>query len=149
MLQLKGSLIMEELFPGFTHRLHEEGAIQCPAVKGFTIIFPDVGQLPQLEGVAPELVVQLATRHLIEGTMRGFINQNPAVEYLLGSQATGLLVEDGRVHGVHISDGSTLEADFVVDCMGRTSRIADWLATLGYNKPDTSTLSADVCYVSR
>ena len=141
---------MEELFPGFIDRLYDKGATECRAGQEATYVLPDVGQLPRLEGVNSELVMQLATRNLIEGTLQGFINQNPAVKFELGTPATSLLVEDGRVIGVQLRDGNALKADLVVDCMGRPSHIiADWLATHGYKKPETSTLSADVSYVSR
>ena len=140
---------MEELFPGFIDRLHSHGVVQCPIAKEATLLYPGIGALPHKADVAPDVVVQMATRHLIEGTLREFIATNPTMESAVGKGARDLLVGDGRVHGVQLSDGTMREADLVVDCMGRTSCIADWLASHGYNKPETSTLTAEVTYVCR
>jgi hypothetical protein len=141
---------MDELFPGFIGHLHSKGVTGCHVAQDATYFLPGVGALPHKVGIAPDVLMQLATRHLIEGILRDdYINQNPAVSLNLGSQAKGLVIDGGKVHGVHLANGTTLQAELVVDCMGKSSPIADWLAAHGYSKPKTSTLSADVSYVSR
>ena len=148
-LLAKGSLVMDEIFPGFINRLHNEGVPECIPAQDVTHLLPGVGALPCMNDVAPEVKMQLATRHLIESILRDFVSQNTNVKSAFGKKASNLLLEDGRVCGVQLSDGSALTSDMVVDCMGMSSHIADWLAGHSYNKPETSTLSADVCYTCR
>lgn len=47
----------------------------------------------------------------------------PAAQVLLGVRATGLLLGDGRVRGVQLANGQTLEAPLVVAADGRGSRL--------------------------
>jgi 2-polyprenyl-6-methoxyphenol hydroxylase-like FAD-dependent oxidoreductase len=70
---------------------------------------------------------------------------------VLHAQATGLEYRDGAVCGVRYSSGGDsgmLAVGLVVDAMGRGSRLADWLAAGGYDRPQTQRLPAAVNYAT-
>jgi hypothetical protein len=50
--------------------------------------------------------------------------------------------------GVHLSDGSTLSAQLVVDCLGRGSNMPAWLADAGCNRPRTTRVNVDGGYAA-
>jgi len=73
------------------------------------------------------------------------------VQLLSDCLVHGLVLEDGRVHGVRYTQGGdsqTLAADFVVDAGGRGSRLPRWLTALGFPTPNETTLGVDFAYSS-
>ena len=72
-----------------------------------------------------------------------------------GTQATGLL--DGasvvagvpHVTGVRLADGSELQADLVIDAMGRRSPLPGWLATIGAREPAEEAEDSGFIYYTR
>ena len=50
------------------------------------------------------------------------------------------------VSGVLLSDGSTVDADLVLDCSGRFSSLPDWLEAAGFQRPRSSHVSANCGY---
>ena len=54
-----------------------------------------------------------------------------------------------RVTGVILDDRSTLDADLVVDCTGRSSRSDRWLADLGFPAPEQVEIKVSVAYTTR
>jgi 2-polyprenyl-6-methoxyphenol hydroxylase-like FAD-dependent oxidoreductase len=72
-----------------------------------------------------------------------------------GTHATGLL--DGaqaqagvpHVTGVRLADGSELEADLVIDAMGRRSPLPAWLADIGARKPAEEAEDSGFIYYTR
>jgi hypothetical protein len=76
-------------------------------------------------------------RSLFESCARASVLGLPNVS-LLSARATGLQYRDGAVNAVEYSDArgtGTLETDFVVDAMGRSSRLSDWLTRGGFEQP--------------
>jgi 2-polyprenyl-6-methoxyphenol hydroxylase-like FAD-dependent oxidoreductase len=65
-----------------------------------------------------------------------------------GVTVTGLRTRDGEITGVEIGD-EHLNADFVVDALGRGSAVAGWLVAAGWPEPEVQTLDAKVTYTSR
>lgn len=49
--------------------------------------------------------------------------------------------------GVLLADGSSVPAALVVDCSGRYSKVAEWLALQGYQRPRESKATANCGYV--
>jgi 2-polyprenyl-6-methoxyphenol hydroxylase-like FAD-dependent oxidoreductase len=60
-----------------------------------------------------------------------------------------LTTADGRVTGVVLDDGRTLDAALVVDTSGRASQAAKWLEALGYDAPPVDEVRVDIMYASR
>jgi 2-polyprenyl-6-methoxyphenol hydroxylase-like FAD-dependent oxidoreductase len=94
-----------------------------------------------------------SSRILIERVLRDKVRQLPNVTIREGVSVRGLVTTDGpRVAGVTVADSagdSTLDADIVVDAMGRGSSVSDWLAAAGWPAPAVQTLDAKVTYTSR
>lgn len=70
---------------------------------------------------------------------------------LLPEAATGLRYCDGRVSGVRVSaaDGeSVVPAEFVVDAMGRSSRLSAWLESERWEPPPLERMQVDVNYAT-
>src|SRR5581483_532407 len=69
-----------------------------------------------------------------------------------GVTVTGLRASGGRVSGVDFmspAGAEYLDADLVVDAMGRGSSVPDWLVEAGWPEATVQTLDAKVTYVSR
>src|SRR5262249_14945699 len=71
---------------------------------------------------------------------------------LLRGQARNLTFEGARVSGVGYSLADepdvprAVRADFVIDAMGRSSRLGDWLAQAGWPKPAMRRMDIDLNY---
>jgi flavin-dependent dehydrogenase len=63
--------------------------------------------------------------------------------------ATGLVGADGRVTGVRLDTGETIDAALVVDCTGRAARSDRWLAELGFAAPETEEVKINIRYSTR
>jgi 2-polyprenyl-6-methoxyphenol hydroxylase-like FAD-dependent oxidoreductase len=97
----------------------------------------DLDLRPKLPGrtqPADEELAYLGVRRpLIEWALRRAVMAVPSVRTLSGARALGLAAEPGdvpRIRGVATTAG-TLEADLVVDAMGRRSPVPAWIAALG------------------
>ncbi len=72
-----------------------------------------------------------------------------------GTHATGLL--DGaqaaagvpQVTGVQLADGTELQADLVIDAMGRRSPLPGWLAAIGAREPAEEAEDSGFIYYTR
>ncbi|WP_372662010.1 FAD-dependent oxidoreductase [Amycolatopsis kentuckyensis] len=89
-----------------------------------------------------------SSRILIERVLRDKVRELPNVTVREGVVVTGLTTRDGGITGVG-TDGGHLDADFVVDALGRGSSVGGWLAAAGWPEPETKTLDAKVTYTSR
>jgi 2-polyprenyl-6-methoxyphenol hydroxylase-like FAD-dependent oxidoreductase len=152
-LLLKGKAILECYFPGLEAELIAEGAVPADLGSEFrtVTIFGRVAPAPL------GLKMLLCSRHLIEFAVRRRLNERENVRYLTKAEATGLLAsEDNRqVVGLRLRPRAgaivpeTLAADLVVDCSGRGSAAADWLADLGYPRPETTVVNSHLGYATR
>lgn len=105
----------------------------------------------------PDLQITGATRPLIEATVRDRVLALDGVELLDGWTARTLTTSEDRrrVTGVRVrsvadpDEVRTLDADLVVDTMGRGSPSPRWMADLGYAPPDEDRLTVGVHYVTR
>jgi 2-polyprenyl-6-methoxyphenol hydroxylase-like FAD-dependent oxidoreductase len=131
-----GGKQLERWFPGFGEEAIAAGAVVPPVedvrqyVNGNLHPHP-----PVLSGAGVTLVT---TRPFLEGMVRARVAMIPNVRTVRG-RADGLVIGGGRVTGVHYhpEDGEPLTepADMVVDAMGRSSRLGDWLADAGWPRP--------------
>ncbi|MFD8480399.1 NAD(P)/FAD-dependent oxidoreductase [Kitasatospora sp. NPDC059673] len=151
-LTVRGANVLEEFFPGFVGELAADGATLATALSEVEIVF--FGSL--LRKVPLGTVLQ-TSRPFLEDRLRAKVCAAPNVTLLDGREATAPLTTSDRtrVTGVRTArpgaPGSTedIDADLVVDAMGRAGRGATWLATLGYEKPAEQRLRVDVAYASR
>ncbi|MEU7041764.1 FAD-dependent monooxygenase [Streptomyces varsoviensis] len=164
-----GRLWIERWLPGVTQEAQERGASLCGPDK--TLVTYD-GVPMARDGVDHQLLA--LGRPLLEALVRSRVTALPNVSVLRG-QATGLRYADGAVVGVRVAGPGAgdqghqgdpgdqgdqgnqenqgraeevIAADFVVDAMGRSSRLSNWLKQDGYGQPRLERLEAPVNYAT-
>jgi 2-polyprenyl-6-methoxyphenol hydroxylase-like FAD-dependent oxidoreductase len=152
-LLLKGKDIFEHYFPGLRAELVENGAVEADAGNEFLTISIFGRIIPTPLG----LNLLLCSRNLIEWRVRQRMMALPNVQILSQAEATGFLTRDNhqRIYGIQLrargreAVPEQLTADFIVDASGRTSQTADWLAALGYPRPETTIVNSHLGYATR
>lgn len=152
-----GQAQLERWFPGFAEAAAAgDGQFPPPANTSF---FFD-GRLRPITPVAGPAL--LATRPFIEGLVHGRTVQRENVRVVAG-RAQGLVFRGERVAGVRYlpatadpvraaEDGpgeqQELPADLVVDAMGRSSRLSDWLEQNGWPRPPMQRMPIKLNYAT-
>ncbi|RCG25962.1 FAD-dependent oxidoreductase [Sphaerisporangium album] len=133
-----GQLQLERWYPGFTEAAIAAGAVVPPPdgvrfyVEGVLRTAPPVpptGQATTLVSTRPFLEAMVRHRTMAIGKIR-----------LVVGRAEGLIFDGDRVTGArYVPEGAdeivTESADLVVDAMGRSSRLGDWLEENGWPRP--------------
>ena len=136
------------LFPGFEDDLIAAGGL---------LLMPSM-DAAYLDGVGwsarkrSAMTMVYGSRILIERVLRDKVRELANVVVREGVSVRGLTTADGEITGVGFSaaDGEEhVDADFVVDAMGRGSPVSGWLAAAGWPEPEVRTLDAKVTYTSR
>jgi 2-polyprenyl-6-methoxyphenol hydroxylase-like FAD-dependent oxidoreductase len=135
---------LERWFPGLTSDARDEGAfLNGP---GECAIYAD-----QLRRVRTENSVLLtSSRPFLEALVRRRTLALPNVAVVTG-QVTGLGYDHGAVTTVRYqATGGEVAADtdFVVDAMGRASRLSDWLERDGWERPRLERMAVGVNYAT-
>ncbi|MFC9693440.1 FAD-dependent oxidoreductase [Kribbella sp. NPDC056951] len=100
---------------------------------------------PRAQGGDAKLL--LGSRPFLEARIRDRVLALPNVSVLPGL-ATGLsYTDDGRVDGVQLGSAQ-VSADFVVDAMGRASRLSTWVEEAGYQRPVLVRMPTGIHYVT-
>ncbi|MEU5550368.1 FAD-dependent oxidoreductase [Micromonospora sp. NPDC047793] len=127
-----GFLQLERLFPGFREQALAQGAVEAPPAARRNYLDG------RLKVTVPDDADSLAgSRPLLEGLIRQQVLRLPNVKTVT-ARATGLVVDGSSVVGVRcdVDAASGVEnADLVVDAMGRSSRLSDWLVDAGWERP--------------
>lgn len=150
-LLARGRLAMEELFPGFTQALLDQGALSGDLQQD--VGFAANGQRFAI-GVAGEQGLGVS-RLAIEAELRRRVRALPGVRLRDGVDVvapeldgTRRRVTAVRLIDRHSGEGQTLTADLVLDCSGRGSRTPAWLDSWGFDKPDEERVEIGICYAS-
>ncbi|HVV18099.1 MAG TPA: FAD-dependent oxidoreductase [Pseudonocardiaceae bacterium] len=142
---LPGGLVqLERWFPGFAEEALAEGARPAPPeIRG-----------TYLDGVrkvrGSSAMMLTGTRPFLESLIRRRTLALPNVKTIT-ARVTGLEFTADAVTGVHYeSDGApgAERADFVVDAMGRSSRLGEWLAQAGWERPPMRRMTVDLNYAT-
>ncbi|MEU2666843.1 FAD-dependent oxidoreductase [Micromonospora sp. NPDC007220] len=140
-----GFLQLERLFPGFRERAVAQGAIEAPPAARRNYLDG------RLKVVVPDDADSLAgTRPLLEGLIREQVLRLPNVKTVT-ARATGLVCDGGVVTGVHCETGGATgveSGDLVVDAMGRSSRLSEWLEQAGWDRPALRRMTVDLNYAT-
>ena len=155
-LLLRGRQILEQFFPGLQHEMMSAGVplvdmandIAWFTRAGWGIRFPS------------ELKVLAFTRPVLDLYVRRRVMQIPNIEICDRVEVLGLLKDsqENRLSRVLVSPRSgesdrrvarRLNADLIVDAMGRASRAPRWLKDLGYEPPRETVINAHIGYASR
>lgn len=145
----RGQAILEELFPGLTQVLVNEGA-----PLGYGRYFSGGGYLCPVPNMQPSLYV---SRPFLETAVRSRVLALPNVHLVEQCDVLGWTTDEAgvRITGVRLirrqagSATVTLPADLVMDASGRGSRTPAWLESLGYPKPEVELVEVDMSYASR
>lgn len=140
---------MERLLPGFSADLIDHGAVGGDVSSDVAYLLPS--------GWAPRFKAGLqflgASRTLIEWVLRKRLMAMDRVSIVEGVRVAGLSCDGrGAVRGVRLTNTVSereLEADFIVDASGRSSRAPDWLKGLGHRCANDLVVDSSVAYVSR
>ncbi|MFC4951248.1 FAD-dependent monooxygenase [Pseudonocardia sp. GCM10023141] len=130
-----GQVQLDRWFPGFTAAAVAAGA-EPPDPAGIKLIINGVLRTaPMPASQSPALIT---TRPFLEAMVRSRTTALPGVTFLVG-RAEGIRVDGDRVTGARYitTDGEpvTVDADLVVDAMGRSSRMSNWLEADGWPSP--------------
>ncbi len=147
-----GQRALEEILPGFLAELEGHGAPVMDQLARARILLGG----HRFHRADSGLRVVSASRPLLERCVRQRVRANPKVEIIDGTDVVGIeLSTDGsRVTGAHLmprADGSAaevLDADLVVDALGRGSRLSHWLKMIGVGMPPEVRIASDVGYAS-
>ena len=155
LLLLGGQQVMSSLYPDFTDRMDQLGAVRFRAGIEAAYHFPDgraynvLGTVRRPYDLGFDVFCQ--SRGLLEHCVRQCTLALSNVSLESGCSVQSLIYEDARVQGVRCDypDGpDTFDADLVVDAGGRGSRAPRWLKDLGFQAPDETTIGVDFAYSS-
>jgi 2-polyprenyl-6-methoxyphenol hydroxylase-like FAD-dependent oxidoreductase len=138
-----GRAQLDRWFPGLTQEAQEAGAVLSgPAA---TAAYAD--DLRQVE--TANSILLTCSRPLLETLVRRRTLALPPVRLVKG-KALGLACSGDSVTGVRYSTAGdqevTEDADFVVDAMGRASKVSDWLEAGGWDRPELQRCAAGIHY---
>jgi 2-polyprenyl-6-methoxyphenol hydroxylase-like FAD-dependent oxidoreductase len=129
-------------FPGIDDELEQRGAVWVDGTRAW--VFQAGGYRAQGDWGRPVLSM---TRPLLEQVVRRRVAQLGNVTVEDGVVVDRVDVSDGRVGGV-VVDGVVRPSTLVVDCAGRSSRIAHQLGSSGLLLPPVTRVSIDCAYTS-
>nr|WP_063779346.1 hypothetical protein [Kibdelosporangium sp. MJ126-NF4]CEL19916.1 Gll1952 protein [Kibdelosporangium sp. MJ126-NF4]CTQ97140.1 Gll1952 protein [Kibdelosporangium sp. MJ126-NF4] len=139
-----GRMQLERFFPGFGEQARAEGAIVSTAMN--ICAYAD-GVRKVSDG---RMGLISSSRPFLESLIRRRTLDLPNVK-VITCRAKGLVVEGNAVTGVRCatdSDEWVEEADFVVDATGRASKVGDWLADNGWQRPAMRRMAIDINYTT-
>jgi len=87
-------------------------------------------------------------RPLIEWALREAVRREPHIDIRAGARIEGIGVGGGRVATVKV-DGNNVDAELVVDALGRRSPVNEWLQQAGVDRAEPETSECAVIYYSR
>ncbi|NWF69721.1 MAG: FAD-dependent monooxygenase [Chloroflexi bacterium] len=150
-LLLRGKQILEQLFPGIMAELSAAGV----PMLNWTAEALTLSKLGWLPRFSSDLLIHTCSRDLLEWTVRQRLLIQPKVQFVENTHAVGLLTSEGnsRVSGVKLRQRGNVEfaldADFVVDASGRSSKMSEWLAQMGYAAPRETVINSFQGYATR
>lgn len=142
---LPGGLVqLERWFPGFTEQALAAGARAAPP-SARRFYFEGVrraggSQAMMLTGSRPFLEAQIRRHTLSLPNVKTVTARVTGLEFGAGA-VTGVRYESGGQEGVE-------RADFVLDAMGRSSRLSEWLAQAGWERPAVRRILVDLNYAT-
>ncbi len=138
---------IERWLPGFTREALDLGA----TLSGTDTTLTAFDGRRQVDSGAEDHRLLLAGRPFLEARIRARVAALANVR-VLRARAAGLQYRNGAVSAVrYVGDddlGGALDVDFVVDAMGRSSRLSDWLGQDGYDRPALERLKAPINYAT-
>jgi 2-polyprenyl-6-methoxyphenol hydroxylase-like FAD-dependent oxidoreductase len=153
----RGSQELGRLFPGIHDELVAAGAMVCDDVDLSRVSIRVAGHEFSRSGKFSDpasVVLHLLSRPLLEFRVRQRVRAIDNVEFLDGHDVVEpLAARPDHITGVQVVDRDTgaqqlLDADLVIDAMGRGARTPAFLESLGYGRPVVERSSANASYAS-
>jgi 2-polyprenyl-6-methoxyphenol hydroxylase-like FAD-dependent oxidoreductase len=135
---------LERWLPGFAEEIERRGGVR-PGPGQWTVHLD--GQRQASPG---DVAIVMGTRPFIETGIRDRVLALPNVS-TLRAPVTDLRYRGNAVCAVRYTvDGvaGEIDADFVVDAMGRASRLSDWVGRYGYDRPRLERVRAGIGYAT-
>ncbi|MFI9816783.1 FAD-dependent oxidoreductase [Saccharothrix variisporea] len=143
-LLLRGAEVLDRMFPGLVDDFVADGVPRSNFLREATFVLNGQQMVRTDTGAS---AIQL-TRPLLEGTIRSRLASYPGVKVVDGHEVLDPVFDGDRVTGVRTTAG-VLDADLVVDALGRGGRSRKWLADHGFPVPAEDSIDIDTMYVSR
>jgi 2-polyprenyl-6-methoxyphenol hydroxylase-like FAD-dependent oxidoreductase len=133
-----GAVQLDRWFDGFLAEATEAGAVMPPTNGDRNRLYIDGAVRPN-PPAAQDVPVLVTTRPFLEEQVRRRTLALPNIRQVSG-RADGVVLDGDRVTGARYlpeGDGElvTVDAEIVVDAMGRSSRLSDWLESAGWERP--------------
>lgn len=126
--------------------MRSRGAAELEMGVNFALLTPEGWTPPQAKFSRPTLQ---ASRALIDATVRDLCAKIPNITTRQRMLVTRFSIRPRdplRCDGVIISDGSRIEADFVVDGAGVSTKAPEWLTAAGIAPPEETVVDGFVGY---
>lgn len=145
-----GALQLDRWFPGFSTEAIAAGAVVPPPDGSRGRMY--LNGMARPNAPQPDMPVLISTRPFLETLVRRKTLAVPNITLVTG-RAEGLVFDGDQVRGArYLPDGAdeivTEPADLVVDAMGRSSRLSDWLADNGWERPPMQRMPIKLNYAS-
>jgi 2-polyprenyl-6-methoxyphenol hydroxylase-like FAD-dependent oxidoreductase len=148
-LQARGRVVLAAELPDVLEAFVGAGAARVDALTRLPPSIADRAPRPGDE----RLATVTGRRTTLEQVMARIADEQPGLSVRRGVAVTGLSTRrrDGTAHvaGVTTEPGELLDADLVVDAMGRSSRLPRWLATAGASPPREDAEDCGFIYYTR
>ncbi|WP_280368712.1 NAD(P)/FAD-dependent oxidoreductase [Nocardia wallacei] len=149
-LLMRAADIAETRFPGLVEKLIADGAKAFSAFDDFRAVF--FGRVLHRSATGRSSVA--ASRPFLEAHVRARVAALPNVTICDDAVVSDLLASDAGVRGVRVmrreteGEPESIDADLVVDAMGRGTRVGAWLSELGYPRPREDRVPVDIGYAT-
>jgi 2-polyprenyl-6-methoxyphenol hydroxylase-like FAD-dependent oxidoreductase len=147
-LLARSRLIFDQEFPGMVERLEAAG---CVWVDWLAVMPPLIRDRTPRPGDDRFRFIT-GRRPVVEAVLAEAAAETEGVEIRRGVHVAGLKTSGTgvpHVAGVRTTGGEDLEADLVVDAMGRRSRLAEWLTDAGASPPYVESEDCGFVYNTR
>lgn len=137
-----GQNVFNHYFPGLTTDMLERGAVEVDMAND--ICWHHSGGWKKRFDSG--FTMQCQSKGFLEFYVRQRLAQVPNVTFMQNAKVEGYASKGKRITGVHFANGSTLEADLVIDASGRNSETPLHLKALGLGAPPITELKVDIGY---
>ena len=140
-----GHQVIEEMFPGISDELVSRGALlRDPLNDGHWVFEGD-----DLKRTPSGTQALLLSRPLLEDGIRRRVRATKGITILDKRSVRGLITKGKSVVGGVVTEEEAIEADLVVDAAGRGSRGAEWIKSLGFERPREEKVNVQLFYTTR
>ena len=139
-----GADSLERLLPGLEAAFYRAGAVEMRG-GGDIALYDFGGLMPTFDA---GFSVASLSRPAYERILRARVLEMPNITIMPETAVRRCLVSGGRCTGVELFDGSSLEADLIVDASGMAALLSEQLVADGFARFETEAVKINVAYVT-